>query len=720
MPQSLRPVISSKRELSDNEEKVLGLLHHLRGIKQTWEAKVSAEGDVKELQEKIEAIEKQIQDLTNNSQEKPLSTGEAFKQSKAILLAGGAAACFGLGIATNANTSLKQAAPWLYLIGAGSGIAAAARTRGSYKKSQLAFEQSSQAMATLKEDLTQNRRLYSETSKKFRDNNIELPRLTLGKAFLPVQTTKALNRSFLTTTEDIIKPAKLQSVYLQDLSEESENILAMTKKLDLVPVLLAPDQESITESRDSNSALHGEERNLKDAVSQYVKTLGSIQDETLNLPAIRPESNLGRALRAVIEKNPQLSKITTDESIALRFGERQESAKDNLNRFEKLHEDTEKASKTAIPQLEEVNGELRKLCNRYRYARTNSTNELHLNYQKVLSRANWSSKRFYCPRTILSKEYLQSLIQLDFDEAHNASPEELVDALQSDSYINSRISSKPQLIDELIQSHQAIHELINSYDLNPDSKGIVRVGAAAEHIVDQLKQELGLFRQRLTEALTGSPNGFLGISESARLYFDPERDIWSSPVLPYSYTTSEAEQYGQVMRTDVDLLIPLWEHLWTEKADFRKSELFRTNESILRMSEKEGEKIKQIGYQFQADLREVRSNMFLAKADFDAKLQELSDYEDTVQELGLMDAQQKEKLKSSTNELQETSNETTGDSEGYELILLQEPGNQLLRRQSGVSDPIDVIKSPDLLIQGGTEKGIRRLNYVADSEEAGA
>ena len=245
----------------------------------------------------------------------------------------------------------------------------------------------------------------------------------------------------------------------------------------------------------------------------------------------------------------------------------------------------------------------------------------------------------------------------------------------------------------------------------------MRAGAAADYIVDQYNQELSLFRQRLVEALTGSPNGFLGISESARLYYDPSRQLWSSPVLPYTYTNTDIEQYGQILRTDVDLLIPLWEHLWTEKADFRKSELFRTNESIQRMSEKEGEKIKQIGYQFQGDLREVRSNMFLAKADFDSKLQELEEYEEGVKELGLMDEGQLAKLQSTTSQLEAVSQETSGDASGYEQILMLEPKNQLLRRQSKVHDPIDVIKSPDLLIEGGIERGTRRLIHT-DKQEA--
>ena len=102
--------------------------------------------------------------------------------------------------------------------------------------------------------------------------------------------------------------------------------------------------------------------------------------------------------------------------------------------------------------------------------------------------------------------------------------------------------------------------------------------------------------------MTGRSNGFLGISESARLFYDPHQDIWLSPVLPYTYTTAEVEQYGQLRRTEVDLLIPLWEHLWTEKADFRKSELFRTNESIQRMSEKEAKKSSKVPISFSLTL----------------------------------------------------------------------------------------------------------------------
>ena len=82
-----------------------------------------------------------------------------------------------------------------------------------------------------------------------------------------------------------------------------------------------------------------------------------------------------------------------------------------------------------------------------------------------------------------------------------------------------------------------------------------------------------------------------------------------------------------------------------------------------------------------------------------------------------MDSQQRQKLDAVTAELSDSASDTTVDADGYELILLQEPANQLLRRQSKVHDPIDVIQSPDLIIEGGVDKGIRRLSYVDEGQE---
>ena len=717
MAKALR-ALSSRRPLRRGEERTIALLHHLRRLRTDWESKNTAESSASKTQQQIEALEQQLENLQSKGSLEKIDFGKAFTESKSHLIAIAAVTSLGIGIATSSDQNSQGAAPLFFMLGMGGGVAALARSNQFAKEKNLRVDQQNKKISGIRQQLGDARKRYSEFARQIRTNPAHLPNVTLGSALIPLESKNILGNNFVVDPTGLIKPSNLKAIALRDLSGDADRILEMTRRLENVPILLKPDQESLAESRQTSNTLHGEERELKDAVGSYVNTLASITDETLSVHAIKPESALGQAVAEALNDNECFVKNAEDGDIAAILKPGDQQIDSEIRRFEDLQREAEAVSSVALSQLNQINTELKQLCQRYNNARRTSTNTLHSNYYQVLNRANWCSKKFYCPRTILSKTYLQALIGLDLDRAHILEADQLVESLHSDSFISSRISNKPQIVDDLLRSHEAIAEIMNTYQLEPDDSGLVRAGAAADYIIDQYNQELSLFRQRLVEALTGSPNGFLGISESARLYYDPSRELWASPVLPYTYTNAEVEQYGQVLRTDVDLLIPLWEHLWTEKADFRKSELFRTNESIQRMSEKEGEKIKQIGYQFQGDLREVRSNMFLAKADFDSKLQELEEYEEGVKELGLMDENQLARLQSTTSQLEAVSQETSGDASGYEQILMLEPKNQLLRRQSKVHDPIDVIKSPDLLIEGGVDKGTRRLVHSDEREVA--
>src|SRR6185312_10039055 len=100
--------------------------------------------------------------------------------------------------------------------------------------------------------------------------------------------------------------------------------------------------------------------------------------------------------------------------------------------------------------------------------------------------------------------------------------------------------------------------------------------------------------------------------------------------------TTDTIKYGSVIKAYSDLMIPLWEHLWTEKADFRKSELFRTNESMIRMSEKESEKLINVADQFRADMRTVRENVYLIESDLKSKYSEIISFRDSMGRLGLL------------------------------------------------------------------------------------
>jgi hypothetical protein len=713
MPKALR-ALSSKRPLRRGEERTLALLHHLRRLRGDWESKNTAESSATEAQQQIEELEQRLEKLQSEGSLEKIDFGKAFTESKSHLIAIGAVASLGIGVATGSDQNSQGAAPLFYMLGIGGGIAALVRANKFAEEKNQRVDHQNRKISGIRQQLGDERKRYSEFARQIRTNPADLPNVILGSALIPLESKSILDNNFIIDPTGLIRPSKLTAIALRDLSGDADRILNMTRRLENIPVLLKPDQESLAESRQTGNTLHGEERDLKDAVGSYVNTLASITDEELRVHAIKPVSALGQAVAEALSDNECYVKNAGDGDIAAVLKPGNQQIDSEIKRFEDLQREAEAVSSVALSQLDQINTELKQLCHRYNSARRESTNTLHSNYYQVLNRANWCSKKFYCPRTILSKTYLQALIGLDLDRAHTLDADQLVESLHSDSFISSRISNKPQIVDDLLRSFEAIAEIMNTYQLEPDDSGLVRAGAAADYIIDQYNQELSLFRQRLVEALTGSPNGFLGISESARLYYDPSRELWTSPVIPYTYTNAEVEQYGQVLRTDVDLLIPLWEHLWTEKADFRKSELFRTNESIQRMSEKEGEKIKQIGYQFQGDLREVRSNIFLAKADFDSKLKELEEYEEGVKELGLMDESQLTRLQTATSQLEAVSQETSGDASGYEQILMLEPKNQLLRRQSKVHDPIDVIKSPDLLIEGGVDKGTRRLVHTDD------
>jgi len=708
--------LSSKRPLRRGEERILALLHHLRRIRDDWESKTKAETSSTKIQQQIEELEQQLAKLQSEGSLEKTSFGKAFIESKSHFIALGAVASIGIGVATNSDQNSQAVAPLFYLLGLGGGALALVRTNQFAEEKNRQVDKQNHKISGIREQLGNERKQYSNYARQIRTNPTVMPSITLGSALIPLESKNILGNNFIIDPTGLIKPSKLKAIALRDLSGDADRILEMTRRLENIPVLLKPDQASLAESRQTNNTLHGEERELKDAVRSYVDTLASITDEELSVHAIKPASALGLAVSEALSDNECIVKDAGDDDIAVVIKPVNQQIDSEIKRFEDLQREAEAVSSIALKQLDQVNLELKQLCLRYNRARRESTNTLHSNYYQVLNRSGWCSKKFYCPRTILSKSYLQALIGLDLDWAHTLQADQLVESLHSDSFISSRISNKPQIIADLLKSHGSIAEIMNTYQLVSDDSGLMKAGSAADYIIDQYNQELSLFRQRLVEALTGSPNGFLGISESARLFYDPSRELWSSPVLPYTYTNAEIEQYGQVLKTDVDLLIPLWEHLWTEKADFRKSELFRTNESIQRMSEKEGEKIKQIGYQFQGDLREVRSNMFVAKADFDSKLQELEEYEEGVKELGLMDENQLARLQSATSQLEAVSQGTSGDASGYEQILMLEPKNQLLRRQSKVHDPIDVIKSPDLLIEGGVEKGTRRLVYKDEHE----
>jgi hypothetical protein len=156
---------------------------------------------------------------------------------------------------------------------------------------------------------------------------------------------------------------------------------------------------------------------------------------------------------------------------------------------------------------------------------------------------------------------------------------------------------------------------------------------------------------------------------------------------------------GRLLKIKDELLMPMWNTLWTEKDDFRKSELFRTNEQIQRLVEKEVGALRDVSEQYRADMRPVRENLILATTQAVASRSQLEAAVNSLSALGVID----EARARSTVERLGTM--TGGDldnlkkrAEAKETMLNQEPQAQMSRRVMAI-DPIGVLMSPEQLFR---------------------
>ena len=102
----------------------------------------------------------------------------------------------------------------------------------------------------------------------------------ISNALLPLERVRAFEKS-PDWQANLVNPITLKSIAFRDLTEESESIFGMTKRLESIPVLLTPSESSIAESL-SLTLLYMVKSDLKEAVGRYVTTLSTIKDEILN------------------------------------------------------------------------------------------------------------------------------------------------------------------------------------------------------------------------------------------------------------------------------------------------------------------------------------------------------------------------------------------------------------------------------------------------------
>jgi hypothetical protein len=452
-----------------------------------------------------------------------------------------------------------------------------------------------------------------------------------------------------------------------------------------MPIMLSVDNAAAGD--DPLYTLYGEEEKISELVDGFSSGLGDLKRIEISLPVIDGSSILVKRLRA-----GELNSVVDVSTLTVGT----KTSGEDIERFVSEINRAQESSEEALATIREVADGLEAVCSRYSKAREHSVNALHSNLLDVLDKANWCNRRFYCPRTILSPAYTQSLIGIDVAEAHLLAIDVLLQRLHSDAEIAKRLNAEPELQQRLIQQYQSLHQIADhirgfgeSADIFPNDR--MRI------FQDEQAELIKAFKASLQEALTGARHPLLEISREAVLYFDPENESWSSGSSPYIYSTPDAVRYGAIVKAYSDLMLPLWEHLWTEKADFRKSELFRTNQDMIRMSEKESEKLINVANEFRADMRTVRENTNIFRPDLTSKLAEIRDFRNSMDQIGLLSPRMRECMADERIDALDLDESGMTSIDGYENALTRAPQAQAETRGT-MRDPIDYVREPNILI----------------------
>jgi hypothetical protein len=513
------------------------------------------------------------------------------------------------------------------------------------------------------------------------------PDVAFARVSFPVQRSNVVGFDVAIDLSATVGKTELSTVDLSKVGSKLHSVSDEAKKLAVVPVLLAPSSDM--QGSQAVERLYGEEDRLRKLVNGFIETLSEIDDFKIRLPLVPARSEVARRLAM-----PNLPEIVEKGTV------RMQADVADITRIGAFVERVNSAKTTGEKVLAELKATYQVLalaCESYSNARLMSVNYLHQQLHDVLNRSSWCSARFYCPRTIQSQAYVEALLQIEFERAHELAFEELMQKLESDPEIAKRAKDRPELVDGLWRAYGALHDLaLTSGESRTSSE--TPAGNRTSYHQDQYEELVKQFRISLSRMLTGAMHPVLTFSPEARMCFDPLADEWRSDLVPYVYSTSQIQQYGQVLKVHTDVLFPLWEHLWTEKADFRKSELFRTNEALNRMGEKETEKLIEVGNQFRADMRPIRENVHIIESELKAKGDEIGQFRDAMKDLGVLTERQMRIL--GDDHLKRL---TLGDgsvlekADQIESWLAFEPKSQADRRGM-VHDPVDLVRTPDVLI----------------------
>ncbi len=680
-----------------DEAVVLGVIHHLMPMLGAWRRGEDLRGE-------IEAAERQQPGLQST-----LDQARSAQKAASDALAAAQDTVFNGAATGQAVAALVGAVVGWWFMGAitavvvlavlGAWAFSTAKKAADAIKATLsqALAQADAALASADSACQHNRSRIEELKAELTSRAVGFPDIKVTPIDFALRSAEVSGHHVLLDLSESHAPVKLKAIDVSAMEEGLSHISDKVQALLQVPPLLTPEEHD--HSDDPVHELFGEESDLQHLVGQFTLSLGKLRDIDLTLPLVPkgsllveraasaslPKAEAGPRVHMASQLNPKAIAAFVDQV--------------NSNRERGL---------AIFAELNEVFGNLDRVCALYAQARVASVNTLHANLLDVLGSAAWCSRRVYCPRTIQSTAYIEELLGIKASKAYLLSFDDLITRLHDDVEIHKRLQSKPDLEEQLAQSYDAVQQFMEGAQFDAEGRRL-DVGQRPRHIESQFDEAVKHFGHVLQKVMTGSAYPVLNFSTEAQLYYDPDNQEWSSNTTPYVYCTADAIRFGSVVKAYSDLMIPLWEHLWTEKADFRKSELFRTNEEMRRMTEKESEKLIDIANQFRADMRAVRENVYLLESDLKSKYAEILSFRDSMSALGLMSERAADAVSDDKLQKLVMGESTLTTAEKYETLLSGMPQTQAANRGS-VHDPIDLIREPDALLPYAGAQQPRLLN----------
>jgi hypothetical protein len=454
--------------------------------------------------------------------------------------------------------------------------------------------------------------------------------------------------------------------------------------------------------------LHGEEKQLGEALTSFTGLVEAIPVFEERIPLIPSSCALAQL---VTDKNVDLHSLVDGNDMPGPMLQRAQGMdlQARVQRITELAHRLRIAGGNVGGSLRDARTGLAETLELYRSMRTESMTHVQRGLAEVLARSDLPYVTYYCPKCHRVPAYLLRRAGLDLATVEDLPMAALLEALQRDPEAKVRIEEDPALLDgigailDALAELRAAEQALVQHQQDPSvaaSLQNLRALQSRQRAVDaQITQNLEQLHAAIRHVLTGNARPVLELSRASRLLLDPDDGIWTCQACNTRFEDPAEARMGRMLRVKDELLMPLWNQLWAEKDDFRKAELFRTNEQLQRLMEKEVSALREVAEQYRADMRPVRENLILAISEADGKRKQL---DATVRSLAALGALEEDEVADRQRQLGNMAggnfDELKRSAGNKETMLNLEPQNQLNRRPAP-PDPIRVLLRPEELFE---------------------